>query len=147
MDTLFVFQLLFISMLIISILMMFSYQGTIGRPFVWYTIGILVIVNIIVVINRSMYTNNIRDKKQWGKVEFNGLNSPNGMNSPNGKDDDYIAKLDAKYGENGVVLTASDKAAIATSCATSAALAKQYGVSAATISVIKNTGCSCNKCT
>lgn len=139
MDTLFVFQLLFISIIIISILMMFSYQGTIGRPFVIYTIIVLVIINIIVIVNRSMYTNKIRDKKQWGKVIFD---SDSKMISPKGKDPAYIAKLGAAYGENGVRLSDTDKAAIIASSASSAALAKQYGISQETICSIRSKACS-----
>jgi hypothetical protein len=139
MDTLFVFQLLFISMLIICILMMFSYRGAVGRAFVWYTFGVLVVVDVLVIINRSMYTNNIRDKKQWDKVIFGGNNT---MISPKGKDPAYIAKLDAAYGENGVVLKPADIAAITASPASSAALAKQYGVSQTTICAIRSKACS-----
>jgi hypothetical protein len=144
MDTLFVFQLLFISMLIIAILMMFSYNGTIGRPFVWYTFGILIVVNVLVIINRAMYTNSIRDKKQWDKVDFP---QDQQLKSPMGKDTAYIAKLDAAYGENGVTLSPATKSSIISSTATSAALAKQFGVSEKTICEIKSTACACNKCT
>jgi hypothetical protein len=141
MDTLFVFQLLFISMLIICILMMFSYQGIIGRHFVGYTFGLLVLIDILVIINRSMYTNNIRDKHLWDKVLFNGDQK---LISPKGKDPAYIAKLDAAYGENGVVLTPADKAAIIASSAFSAALARQYGISEETINTIRKD--ACGKC-
>lgn len=139
MDTLFVFQLLFLSIIIISILMMFSYQGAVGRAFVLYTFIVLVVVNIIVIINRSMYTNSIRDKKQWGKVMFD---SDSKMISPKGKDAAYIAKLDAAYGENGVQLSDADKADIIGSSASSAALAKRYGISQETICAIRSKACS-----
>jgi hypothetical protein len=138
MDTLFVFQLLFISMLIICILMMFSYSGIIGRYFVGYTFGILVIINIIVIINRSVYTNNIRDKHVWGRVLFGGDQQ---LISPKGKDPAYIAKLDAIYGENGVVLTPAEKAAIIASSAFPSVLAREYGVSEETIRAIKQDAC------
>jgi hypothetical protein len=143
MDTLFIFQLLFISILIICILMMFSYQGTIGRPFVWYTFGCLLIVDVVVIINRAMYTNNVRDKKQWDKVVFSGDHK---MTSPKGKDTDYIAKLDAAYGENGIQLSAADKSAIASSPSSSSSLAAQYGVSQKTICSIQSSACTCAKC-
>lgn len=141
MDTLFVFQLLFISMLIICILMMFSYRGIIGRHFVGYTFGILVLINILVIINRSMYTNNIRDKHLWDKVLFNGNQA---LVSPKGKDAAYIAKLDAAYGENGVILTPAQKAAIIASSAFSSTLARQYNVSEETINAIRKD--ACGKC-
>ena len=143
MDTLFVFQLLFISMLIIAILMMFSYQGAIGRPFVWYTFGILLVVDILVIINRAMYTNSVRDKKQWDKVTFP---QDRKLKSPMGKDTAYIAKLDAAYGESGVILSPATKASIISSTATTSALAKQFGVSEKVICEIQSTACACNKC-
>jgi len=139
MDTLFVFQILFISMLIVCILMMFSYQGAVGRAFVGYTFGVLVIVDIIVIINRSMYTNQVRDKKQWDKVVFD---SDHAMISPKGKNADYIAKLDAAYGENGIQLSAADKADIIASSASSSSLATKYKVSQTTICSIRSSACS-----
>jgi len=141
MDTLFVFQLLFISMLIVSILMMFSYNGIIGRHFVGYAFGILVIINVIVIINRSMYTNNIRDKYMWDRVLFKGDQE---LISPKGRDAAYIAKLDAAYGENGVVLTPAERAAIIASSAFSSTLARQYNISEETINTIRRD--ACGKC-
>jgi len=94
MDTLFVFQILFISMLCVSILMLFSYQGLIGKPFVWYVFGILLFLDVLIIINRAMYTERIRDKKQWNKVNFPEDNT---KVSPLGRDNSYIQKLS---GEN-----------------------------------------------
>ena len=90
MDTLFVFQILFISLLIICILMMFTYKGIVGRGFVLYVFGILIILEVLVIINRSMYTSRIRDKKQWDRVVFNDDNK---LLSPKGVDTEYINKI------------------------------------------------------
>lgn len=90
MDTLFVFQILFISILIVSILMLFSYQGLIGRGFVWYTFGILLVLDVLIIINRAMYTNRIRDKKHWERVAFPDDNT---KVSPLGRNTEYIDKI------------------------------------------------------
>jgi hypothetical protein len=95
MDMLFVFQILFISLLIICILMMFSYKGVIGRAFVWYVFGILVLIDVLVIINRAMYTNRIRDKKEWNRIIFDDDNK---LLSPKGIDTEYINKLAAANG-------------------------------------------------
>jgi len=97
MDMLFVFQILFISILIITILMMFSYRGVIGKGFVWYVFGILVLVDVLVIINRSMYTNRVRDKKHWDRIVFEDDNK---LLSPKGIDTEYINKIaDATGGD------------------------------------------------
>jgi hypothetical protein len=98
MDTLFVFQILFLSILIVSILMMFSYNGVIGKGFVWYVFGILVMVDIIIIINRAMYTDRIRDRKQWNRITFPGDNT---LLSPKGVDTQYISQIAAAYGGSG----------------------------------------------
>lgn len=140
MDTLFIFQLLFISILIICILMMFSYKGIVGRAFVGYIFGILVLINIVTITNRAMYTNNIRDKKYWDKVMFD---TDNKTISPKPKDTELISKLDAVYGEKGVMLSDADKSAIISSSSSSSTLATQYGVSRDTICSIRKGACTC----
>jgi uncharacterized membrane protein YgcG len=98
MDMLFVFQVLFISLLIICILMMFSYKGVVGRGFVWYIFGILVLLDILVIINRAMYTNRIRDKKDWNRIVFEDDNK---LLSPKGIDTEYINQIAAANGGGG----------------------------------------------
>jgi hypothetical protein len=95
MDTLFVFQVLFLSILIVSILMMFSYSGVIGKAFVWYVFTILVMVDIIIIINRSIYTDRTRDRTQWNRIRFPGDNE---LISPKGVDTQYINQIAAAYG-------------------------------------------------
>jgi hypothetical protein len=79
MDTLFVFQLLFISLLFASILIALNKQGIVGAPFVWYSVIVVALIDIIIIINRSIYTNNWRDQRFWNKRHFsddNKLASP-----------------------------------------------------------------------
>lgn len=141
MDTLFVFQLLFISVLIVCILMMFSYRGVVGKPFVWYIFGILVIVDILVVINRSMYTNQVRDKTQWDRVIF-----PGNQKSPKGDDTTYINDIIKAYGVNGKTLTSTDITNILNSSDSPATLSVKYKVSEATINNILSSGSKSCKC-
>lgn len=74
MDTLFVFQILFMSLLFVSILMVFKVSGIIGGAFVIYSLVIILILVVIIIVNRSMYTNNTRDYKFWNKRRFSDDN-------------------------------------------------------------------------
>ena len=79
MDTLFIFQILFISLLFASILIALNKQGIVGAPFVWYSVIVVALIDVIIVINRSIYTNNWRDQRFWNKRQFsddNKLASP-----------------------------------------------------------------------
>jgi hypothetical protein len=92
MDTLFVFQILFISLLFVSILMIFKSYGIVGGPFVWYSLMVVLIIVVMTIINRSMYTVNRRDYTFWNKRKFdddNNKKSPLGT----GGNTAYINKL------------------------------------------------------
>lgn len=93
MDTLFVFQLIFISLLFIGILMSLKQTGVVGPGFVWYSMAIVLIIVVIIIVNRSMYTNTTRDVKFWNRRHFNGDNN---MTSPMGLGDtSYLAYIDS----------------------------------------------------
>jgi len=74
MDTLFVFQIMFISLLFVSILMILKASGVVGGPFVWYSLMIVLIIVVIIIINRSMYTANRRDDVYWNRRNFSDDN-------------------------------------------------------------------------
>ena len=99
MDTLFVFQLLFISLIFIGILLIFKGQGILGRSFTWYSIGIVSILVLLITINRYMYTINKRDHRHWNRKNFAGDNS---KPSPLGRGDasylTYIDQVRSYYG-------------------------------------------------
>jgi uncharacterized membrane protein len=99
MDTLFVFQILFMSILFIAILMGLKSTGLIGAVFVWYSFIILCILVSIIVINRTMYTNYRRDQRHWNKMHFNDDNT---KPSPLGRGDasyqEYLDSVRTKYG-------------------------------------------------
>ena len=75
MDTLFVFQVLFMAILFVSILLVLRSTGMIGGPFVWYSFGIVLLVVVMIIINRSMYTNKKRDMRLWNKRRFDDDNT------------------------------------------------------------------------
>ena len=104
MDTLFVFQLIFISLMTVALLMVLSSQGYVGSGFVIYTMGILAFIMIIVIINRYVYTRTTRDKRNWDRRRF-GPDA--GISSPLARGDSsyqqYIDSIRSQYG-SGVVL-------------------------------------------
>lgn len=75
MDTLFIFQVLFISLLFASILIALNKQGVVGAAFVWYSVIVVTLIDVIIVINRSVYTNNWRDQRYWNKRHFSDDNT------------------------------------------------------------------------
>jgi hypothetical protein len=97
-DTLFFFQLLFISLMIVTLLMSMQAMGQLSGEFVRYTIGVLTIINVVIVINRSVYTNMKRDTRTWNKKMFSGDNT---TDSPIRRGDKnyqaYIDSVRAKY--------------------------------------------------
>jgi hypothetical protein len=74
-DTLFFFQLLFISLMIVTLLMSMQVMGHLSREFVTYSVVVLSIINVVIVINRSVYTNTKRDTREWNKKRFTGDNN------------------------------------------------------------------------
>ena len=75
-DTLFVFQLIFISITLIAVLAYLMKINIIGAGVLGGVVGILVIINILVIANRSVYTDKVRDKRYWSKRAFGIVGSP-----------------------------------------------------------------------
>jgi uncharacterized membrane protein len=94
MDTLFVFQILFISLLFASIIVSLNRMGMAGSGFVWYSIAIVIAIDVIIIINRSMYTNLRRDQTFWNKRHFDDDNT---RESPI-KDGGYVNTIRQQYG-------------------------------------------------
>lgn len=74
-DTLFVFQLIFISITLVAFLAYLMKLGFIGAGVVGALIGILIVVIILVIANRAIYTDKVRDKRYWSKRNFAVLGS------------------------------------------------------------------------
>jgi amino acid permease len=98
-DTLFFFQLLFISLMFVTVLMCVRSFGQLSGEFVWYSIGVLTLINVVIIINRSVYTNTKRDTRNWNKKKFGGDNT---TDSPITRGDKnyqaYIDNVRSKYG-------------------------------------------------
>jgi len=75
-DTLFVFQLIFISILLLAVLAYLMKLNIIGVGVVGAMVGILLIVNVLVIANRAVYTEKVRDKRYWSKRSFGIVGSP-----------------------------------------------------------------------
>ncbi len=75
-DTLFVFQLIFISILLLAVLAYLSKLNIIGMGVVGAMVGILLVVNVLVIANRAIYTDKVRDKRYWSKRAFGIVGSP-----------------------------------------------------------------------
>lgn len=95
METLFVFQILFISLMLVAILMYLKGAGFVGRIFTGYVLLILVAIVILIIINRSMYTNRIRDRHSWNKRRFDDDNKMIPSTFNNGDYQSYLARMKA----------------------------------------------------
>lgn len=78
MDTLFVFQLLFVSLVTCAILAYLSQMGLFGNALLGVLCGILLIIVILVLISRAMYTAKSRDQRYWNRRVFNKKSVPQG---------------------------------------------------------------------
>lgn len=77
-DTLFVFQLLFIVLLLCSVLVYFHKAGFYNATLLGALSGVLLFIVIATIANRAMYTNNVRDKRYWNRRMFQKKNPPGG---------------------------------------------------------------------
>jgi len=69
-DTIFVFQLMFIAILIVIVLLYLKSIGIVTAFFVYPVCILLTIIVIFILVNRIVLTNNIRDKRNWSKLNF-----------------------------------------------------------------------------
>jgi uncharacterized membrane protein len=99
METLFVFQVIFIALMIVAILLYLRGSGMAGGGFVWYAIALLMFVVILIIVNRSMYTNKIRDKRAWNRRDFSQDNTMVSPVKPG--DEEYQKYIDAIRGRYG----------------------------------------------
>lgn len=69
-DTLFVFQTLFITLLISAVLVYLQKAGFYSTQLLGLLTGVLLFANIAIIINRSMWTTKTRDKRYWNRRRF-----------------------------------------------------------------------------
>lgn len=72
METLFVYQLLFIGLLISCLVMLMKSVGAVGGMFAWYVVGLTALLMALVIANRASFTKNLRDRRYWNRIRFDG---------------------------------------------------------------------------
>jgi len=78
-DTIFIFQLMFIAILIVIVLLYLKSIGIVTAFFVYPVCILLTIIVVFILVNRIVLTNNIRDKRDWSKLNFgDGQRIPSG---------------------------------------------------------------------
>jgi len=75
METVFVLQILFIGIAIISIVYYFKSTGAVGKWFAIYVSAITATLLTLLVLNRIFYTSARRDPRYWNRRRFNEDNS------------------------------------------------------------------------
>jgi hypothetical protein len=99
MDTLFVFQVIFIGLAFLAVL--FSLKGTSGfsGPLVWYATVIVTVLIAIIIINRAVFTRNRRDGRFWSRRRFQEDRAKSSPLQPgDSSQQDYLDAVRAKFG-------------------------------------------------
>jgi hypothetical protein len=99
MDTLFTFQIVFMSILFLIILFYIKDLGIFSSSFTWYVLFILVLIVGLIIINRATFTARRRDRRFWNRrrqSDDRALDSPVGKGDPSYLD--YIDAVRNKYG-------------------------------------------------
>lgn len=80
-DTLFVFQLIFISLCFLAAIAFAAKMGFISNALVGILIGIEIVVMILLISNRAIYTDKVRNKRYWNKRIYGvvGSSLPGGI--------------------------------------------------------------------
>lgn len=75
-DTLFVYQIIFIAVLVLAFLTSIWKMGFIGAGFVGLSVFVLIAIIILTIINRAQYTAIQRNQRYWNKREFPRAQGP-----------------------------------------------------------------------
>jgi hypothetical protein len=75
-DTLFMYQIGFVSLLSIVLLTMLKKTGLLGGGLYWYLCVAIVIIFIFILLYRIIYTQMVRDKFYWSRRKFGSMNTP-----------------------------------------------------------------------
>lgn len=81
MDTLFVFQLLFVSLALTTLFVYLSRTGLFGSALLGLLVAILLVIVILVLVVRAIYTAKNRDQRYWNRRIFNKKSVPQGPGS------------------------------------------------------------------
>jgi len=89
-DTIFIFQITFITILIIVALFYLRSIGLISSYIVYPISLIITIIIILILINRFVFSNSVRNKRYWHKLNFgDGLVAPPNYVSPGKPEGDF----------------------------------------------------------
>lgn len=77
-DTLFVFQILFITLILTSIFVYLHKAGFYNSALLGIFAGVLLFIDIVVIVYRARYTSLTRNQRYWNKKQFSNYNSPTG---------------------------------------------------------------------
>jgi hypothetical protein len=69
-DTLFVFQIIFISILLNTVFLALYRYGITGGAFYTFVTFFILIIMVFIIINRANYTEHTRDKRYWNRRTF-----------------------------------------------------------------------------
>lgn len=75
-DTLFVYQFIFLSSLLLAFFVGIWRMGLIGTGFVGFLASTLLIILVFIIFNRGYYTRYFRNKRYWNKREFPKFAAP-----------------------------------------------------------------------
>jgi hypothetical protein len=78
MDTLFVFQLLFVSVTLSALFVYLSRMGLFGNALLGLLVGVLLVLVVLTMVVRAMYTARSRDQRYWNRRQFNKKSVPQG---------------------------------------------------------------------
>lgn len=81
METLFVFQILFVTVLLAAGLAYLNRTGLLSMTILGILVGILLFIDIAVLLNRFQYTKRVRDQRYWNKRTFDKKSIPQGSGS------------------------------------------------------------------
>jgi len=81
MDTLFVFQIIFVTVLLAAALVYINRIGLLSSSLLGVLVGILLIVDIGLFLNRYYYTQRTRNQRYWNKRQFGKKAVPQGSGS------------------------------------------------------------------
>jgi len=69
-ETLFIFQLVFLALMFFAVLMYINKLGYINIYFVGFIMLIVLFLLVVMILNRVTYTEKVRDKRFWNRRQF-----------------------------------------------------------------------------
>ena len=112
-DTLFVYSALFITLSGLLLCVVLWKMGIISGYFSGSLMGLMVVIFVLIVLNRSQYTSNTRDQRYWNRKNFGGkygkIPLPNcpGLTDQIALGTDIVTQYTQQMGQNAMIAGAS----------------------------------------